>query len=80
MKPITAALAASAVLLLALSACHRRDASQGTAVVSASLPGAALLPEPSPAELPPPAPAPSAEPTPAPSADELAAFHAPVPK
>jgi len=78
MKPIHSALAALAVLL-ALCACHRRDASQGSPLISASLPGAAALPAPLPADLPPPPPA-QEDPAPGPSAEELAAFHAPVPK
>jgi hypothetical protein len=81
MKPILSTLAALAVLL-SLSACHGRAAAQGSPMVSAALPGAAILPEPLPADLP-PTPAPAAarpSPEPPPSAEELAAFHAPVPK
>ncbi len=78
MKPITAPLAALAVLLLAPCACTRRDAApQGSTLVTASATGA-ILPAPLPADLPPPVPA--AEPESPPSPEELAAFHAPVPK
>ncbi len=80
MKRIHSALAALAVLPLALCACHRRDASQGSPLVSAALPGAVILPEPLPADLPPPTPTTTAAADPAPSAEEVAAFHAPVPK
>ncbi len=73
-KLVTAALA---VLLLSPCACSRHEAAARD-LVPAAAPG--VLAQPMPADLPPPPPASDPQPEAPPSADEVAAFHAPVPK
>jgi pilus assembly protein CpaC len=81
MKPSLAGLPALAALALSLApcACTRHDArSQPGATATLAVATAADAVLPLPADLPPPAP--PAQPDPPPSAEEVAAFHAPVPK